>query len=291
MLRKREKSVKLIFFFLSFPAAISPIPKHRIREFLLLLNFRWWSEFYYMGTLPQNQCLFQHDLKQPPSPAEHWTVVTVCRTVWAAHPLLLAHGWPWALRSVQVPPAGACTIRLESEAGRKTSPATPYKDLSGCWTLEESLWGSSEEHKTAFTTHLFWDGWTMILHVYPFLALQDESKAKLEDTVTGGDGWGCGGRFRCCVLVLGLEHSLLNLIQWSKGGVVNLSLQKSFGSTGLSSPKCFSLGCWSKLQSWSVSHLWGIIPRNPCQWSREGDGLLRRLCNCTHWIVTQQLYH
>lgn len=191
-------------------------------------------------------------------------------------------GWPWALRSMQVPPAGACIVRLESEARRKSSPATPYKGLAGWWTFDrapEAAQRSMKLHSPSTYSEMDAE-WSSMCTLS--LALQEESKAKLEDAVTGGDGWGCAGRFCCCCLsVLGLEHSLLDLIQWSSGGVVKPSLQTSFWSTGLSSPKCFTMGCWSEPQSGSVSHLWSIIPRNLCQWSREEDRLLRRLCNCT----------
>lgn len=190
--------------------------------------------------------------------------------------------WPWALGSFQVPPAGACTIRLGSEARRKTSPATLYKDLAGCWVLErapEAAQRSMKLHSPPiFTSILRWKEQDAPRIPFPW-ALQEESKAKLEDTHTGSDGRGCEGRFHCCLLVLGLEHSLLNLMLWSRGGVVNPSPQKSFRS--LYSPKCFAVGCWSEPRAWSVSHLWGVIPRNLCQWGREEDRLLRRLCNCT----------
>lgn len=128
--------------------------------------------------------------------------------------------WPWALGSFQVPPAGACTIRLGSEAGRKTSPASLYKDLTGCCVLErapEAAQRSKKLHSPPILTSILrWKEQDPPRIPFPW-ALQEESKAKLEDTHTGSDGRGCEGRFHCCLLVLGLEHSLLNLMLWSRG--------------------------------------------------------------------------
>lgn len=141
--------------------------------------------------------------------AELWAAEAVWGTVWAASPLWF---WQGLTMSRQVPPAGACTTRLGVKQGGK--PALPPP--TGTWLGA----GHSREPLRQLGR-----AWNCILHPpalswmendapYPFpsSAGREQSKAG----VTGGDGWGCGGRFHCCLSVLGLEHSLLNLIQWSR---------------------------------------------------------------------------
>lgn len=87
-------------------------------------------------------------------------------------------GWPWALRSAQMPPAGACTTRLGGEAGSKTSPTAPTPG----WVLgtRESPGGSSEVKLHSPPTYSEMDGeWSSMYTLA--LALQEESKVKLED--------------------------------------------------------------------------------------------------------------
>lgn len=89
--------------------------------------------------------------------------------------------WQWLATSCQEH-AGASSRSLHNQTGKWSREENqPCHPLQGpFWVLgtRESPWGSSEEHETAFTTHLFWDGWRMILHVYPFPSSAGRKQSK-----------------------------------------------------------------------------------------------------------------
>lgn len=121
---------------------------------------------------------FQYDSKQSHSAAEHWTAVTVWGIVWAANPLRFWQWLPMSSREHE----GLSSRSPHNQTGkwsrRENQPCHPLQGPRWVLGTREIPWGSSEEHETAFTTHLFWDGWGMILHGYPFPSSAGRKQSK-----------------------------------------------------------------------------------------------------------------
>lgn len=181
------RRVKLIFS-LSYCAAISPIPKHVKRECLLLLNFRRCSQFYSVGTLPQNQCF-----------SMTWNNRIHSRT-------LDSRG---SLRSC-VSSTSSVVLAVSSQEQAGVSSRSLHSQTGECSREENQPCHPLQGPRCPLGTREplrqlrgAWNGiqcpsilsWMKNEPPYPFPSSAGIKQSKAWVTVTGDDGWGCGGRF------------------------------------------------------------------------------------------------